>query len=270
MIPLIDTDGERIGGLCLLEDKTLEHAALLEAEFLSLHDPLTMLPNRKLLKDRMIQLIAEEKRERSYSAVLFLDLDRFKDINDAYGHSIGDKLLVETSRRISSLLRESDTLSRLGGDEFVVLLPMIAYEHDPAIYHTHQVAQKIHEVLHPPYAINHKTMYISCSIGAIILKGKSLDVNEILRRADIAMYQAKSEGRNRTHIYDASMDEKTLANIRMMNDLRNAISNNKLCLYFQPIIHIKTNQVHAAEALLRWQHDDKGFIPLSDLISVAE
>ncbi len=270
MIPLIDTDGEKIGGLCLLEDKTLEHAALLEAEFLSLHDPLTMLPNRKLLKDRMIQLIAEEQRERSYSAVLFLDLDRFKDINDAYGHSIGDKLLIETSRRITSLLRESDTLSRLGGDEFVVLLPMLAHEHDPAIYHAHKVAQKIHDALRPPYLIDHKTMYISCSIGIIIIKGKSLNASEILRRADIAMYQAKSEGRNRTHFYDASMDEKTRKNIHMMNSLRNAINNNELSLYFQPIIHIKTNEVHAAEALLRWQYDDKGFIPLSDLIPVAE
>ncbi len=270
MAPLIDSNGTHIGGLAVLEDKSSEHAALQEAEFLSMHDPLTDLPNRKLLKDRMEQLIKEELREKSYSAVLFLDLDRFKHVNDAFGHKVGDQLLIEVGIRLKDMLRASDTLSRLGGDEFVVLLPMLADDQQQAFYHAHQVALKIHNIIHEPFQIEGQVLDIACSIGVVVIGEIDMDTDEILRRADIAMYQAKNEGRDRTHFYDAHMDEQAKANIHMLQHLRHAIEYNELSLHFQPIMHIDTNTVHAAEALLRWYRPNKGFIPPNEFIPIAE
>ncbi|MEA3374154.1 MAG: EAL domain-containing protein [Campylobacterota bacterium] len=267
--PIIDADNNIIGGVGIVEDKTKEHAAMQEAEFLSLHDPLTQLPNRKLLKERIKQAMKEDKRKQHYSAMLFLDLDRFKQVNDSFGHVIGDKLLVETARRLEMLLRQSDTLSRLGGDEFVVLLPLLSEEQDTAMHYAHQVAEKIHDTLSKPFTIDEHALFTACSIGIVLLNTKVYDTDELLRRADTAMYQAKDEGRNRTRFYDPTMDAKAKAYIRIQHNLRHAIKHNELALNFQPVVQIGTNTITAAEVLLRW-HPQEGAISPADFIPVAE
>ncbi len=269
MTPLIDANGKSQGGLCMMEDKTKEYAMRMEAEFLSLHDPLTSLPNRKLLKERMSQLLIEQERHHAYSALLFLDLDHFKQINDSLGHAIGDKILTATADRLSQTLRKSDTLSRLGGDEFVILLPELSQDEDAALRHAYEVAQKIHDVMGEAFSIDAHLLFTSTSIGISLFNAQHKESDEIMRRADMAMYQSKAAGRKRTSFYDPEMDRQMQSYIEMKKNLRHAIEREELSLYFQPILTINTNRVIAAETLLRWQHDG-AFIPTDKLISVAE
>jgi len=269
MTPLIDQDGSVHGGLSMMEDKTKEHHALQEAEFLSLHDTLTALPNRKLLKERMRQTLAEQKREHTYSALLFLDLDHFKQVNDSLGHNIGDILLKQTAKRLQQSLRQSDTLSRLGGDEFVILLPRLSKNSEQASHYAYEVAQKIHHTMGEPFEVEKHQLFSSTSIGISLFDAELSNCDEILRRADMAMYQSKAEGRKRTTFYNQTMDQKMQYYINMKKNLHNAVSNGEFSLYFQPILSIDTDQVVAAETLLRWVHDGE---PVStiDLIKVAE
>ena len=269
LTPLFDINGKAQGGLCMMEDKTKEHAALKEAEFLSLHDHLTGLPNRKLLKERMNQTLAEQERYHAYSALLFLDLDHFKQINDSLGHAVGDKILIETAHRLTQTLRKSDTLSRLGGDEFVILLPQLSQNEDEAIRHAYEVAQKIHDVMSEAFSIDTQLLFSSASIGISLFDAELHESDEILRRADIAMYQSKAEGRKRTSFYNYEMDKEMQHYIEMKKNLRYAIKRNEFSLHFQPILTIASNKTVAAETLLRWEHDGE-FIPTSDLIKVAE
>ncbi len=269
LTPLFDLDGKAQGGLCMMEDKTKEHAALKEAEFLSLHDHLTGLPNRKLLRERMKQTLAEQERHHAYSALLFLDLDHFKQINDSLGHDIGDKILIETAQRLSHTLRKSDTLSRLGGDEFVILLPQLSEIEDEAIRHAYEVAQKIHDVMSEAFNIGPHLLFSSASIGISLFDAELDESDEILRRADMAMYQSKVEGRKRTTFYDYEMDREMQSYIEMKKNLRHAIERNEFSLHFQPILTIGTNKIVAAEALLRWEHEGV-FISTADFIKVAE
>jgi len=239
--PLLDSEGRLEGAIGAVEDKTQEHEAFEKAEFLAYHDALTSLPNRKLLGDRFDSQIAQAGRKGQYSALLFLDLDRFKHINDTYGHNIGDELLKESARRLLKVLRKSDTVCRLGGDEFIIFLPMIS-----------------------------EKLYISTSIGAVMIgtRGESLD--EVLRCADIAMYHAKKLGRGVTSFYEDFMDEQLKKSIRMEKELRHAIDRDELKIYLQPIVAISTNEIVGAEALLRWEHPSGMTIMPSEFIPVAE
>jgi len=268
-MPVVDDGGKMIGGMAMLADNTKAHTAMEQAEFLSLHDSLTMLPNRKLLKERIRQVLKEEKRSALYSALLFLDLDRFKYINDTAGHIVGDRLLIDTAKRLEHLLRESDTLSRLGGDEFVILLPMLAADEDATVHHAFQVSEKIHEALRRPFGIDDHMLYTSCSIGITTIDHTAVDIDEILRRADTAMYQAKEEGRDRTRFYDPAMDRKAQEYLGIQQQLRLAVEANNFSLYYQPIVSIETGTVVAAESLLRWQDAGKG-VPPSLFVPVAE
>lgn len=269
MTPLIDKDGSVHGGICMMEDKTSEYHALKEAEFLSLHDALTALPNRKLLKERMQQTIMEQKRQHTYAALLFLDLDHFKQINDSLGHNIGDKILIETTHRLQDTLRKSDTLSRLGGDEFVILLPHLAKDERQAIHHAYEVAQKIHTSMNEVFNIDEHALFSSTSIGITLFDNTLTESGEILRRADMAMYQSKSSGRKRTSFYDAKMDQQLQVYVERKKSLHYAIERNEFSIYFQPILKIQEEKTVAAEVLLRWHHDGK-MIPTLELISVAE
>ena len=269
MTPLIDANGNVQGGLCMMEDKTTEHAAMEEAAFLSLHDHLTGLPNRKLLKDRIDQTLAEQERHQAYSALLFLDLDHFKQINDSLGHGIGDKVLIETAHRLRQILRKSDTLSRLGGDEFVILLPQLSHNEDEAIHHAYEVSQKIHDEMSRAFNIDSHLLFSSASIGISLFDTEPNESDDILRRADMAMYQSKAQGRKCTSFYDAQMDREMQHYIEMKKNLRLAIERNEFTLHFQPILTIDSSKVIAAEALLRWKHEGE-FISTADLIKVAE
>jgi len=269
LTPLIDQDGSVHGGLSMMEDKTKEHQALQEAEFLSLHDTLTALPNRKLLKERMRQTLAEQKREHTYSALLFLDLDHFKQVNDSLGHNIGDILLKQTTKRLKKSLRQSDTLSRLGGDEFVILLPRLSNDREQASRYAYEVSQKIHHTMSEPFEVEKHQLFSSTSIGISLFDAELSNCDEILRRADMAMYQSKAEGRKRTTFYNLTMDQQMQYYINMKKNLHNAVTNNEFSLHFQPILSINTDRPIAAEALLRWEHEGKT-ISTIDLIKVAE
>ncbi len=269
LTPLVDINGKVHGGLCMMEDKTLEHAARKEAEFLSLHDHLTGLPNRKLLKERMEQLLIEQERRHDYSALLFLDLDHFKQINDSLGHNIGDLILIETAHRLKQTLRKSDTLSRLGGDEFIILLPHLSDNQEEAIHHAYDVSQKIHQTMSEAFPVEGQLLFSSASIGVTLFDADLSESDEILRRADMAMYQSKTDGRKRTSFYDHEMDQEMQSYIEMKKNLRHAIERNEFSLHFQPILTIGTNKIVAAEVLLRWEHEGE-FISTADFIKIAE
>ena len=269
MTPLIDQDGVVHGGISMMEDKTKEHQALMEAEFLSLHDPLTGLPNRKLLKERMRQTLAEQEREQTYSALLFLDLDHFKQINDSLGHNIGDQILVQTAERLKKTLRRTDTLSRLGGDEFVILLPHISADRQHTYHHAYEVAQKVHMAMSEPFDIDRQQLFSSTSIGISLFDAALTESDEILRRADMAMYQSKSDGRKRTSFYNKVMDHEMQHYVEMKKNLAQAIQKGEFSLFYQPILSIDTDTLVSAEALLRWRHNGQ-FVSTIELIKVAE
>ena len=269
MTPLRDAHGHAQGGLCMFEDKTKEHAALEKAEYLSLHDPLTTLPNRKLLKERMEQIVSTQKRHHAFSALLFLDLDHFKQINDSLGHNIGDKILIETAHRLKATLRESDTLSRLGGDEFVILLPHLSKNREQAIRYAYEVSQKIHSSMSLPFEIEKHQLFSSTSIGVSLFDADLSESDEILRQADMAMYQSKNNGRQRTSFYNEAMDQEMQHYITMKKNLTRAIERQEFSLCFQPILKIQNNQLVSAEALLRWHHKGK-LIPTLEFINIAE
>ncbi len=268
--PLVGSDGILEGAIGTVEDKTMERRALEKAEFLAYHDSLTSLPNRKLLGDRFDSQIAQAGRKREYSSLLFLDLDRFKHINDTYGHNIGDELLKESAKRLLSVLRKSDTVCRLGGDEFIIFLPMISTDLTQSVNHTIAVSKKIHDILAKPFNIQNHKLFVSTSIGAVMIgtRGESLD--EVLRCADIAMYHAKKLGRGVTSFYEEFMDEQIKKSIRMEKELRHAIDKGEMKLFFQPIADIETNRVAGAEVLLRWEHPNGMTILPSEFIPVAE
>ncbi|WP_201353763.1 putative bifunctional diguanylate cyclase/phosphodiesterase [Hydrogenimonas urashimensis] len=268
--PLLDQYGRLIGGLAVVQDKTAEHEAMERAEFLAYHDTLTHLPNRKLLEDRYRLQIAQAARGKYFSALLFLDLDRFKHINDTYGHNVGDELLKETADRLQKIMRQSDTVCRLGGDEFIIFLPMISKELKESVEHTWQVTKKIHKELAKPYLIDQHQLYITTSIGAVMIYGMDEPLDEILRIADIAMYHAKKRGQGVTSFYEEEMDRELRRTIKLEHDLRHAIDRKELFIQYQPIIDIDKERIYGAEALLRWKQPDGTVVMPSEFIPVAE
>lgn len=233
--------------------------------YLAHHDPLTGLPNRTLLRDRYEQSVAFAQREGNMVAVLYLDLDHFKNINDSLGHPVGDKLLIEAAARICSCVRDTDTVSRVGGDEFVVLLNDIKLTQSVA-----EIASKILESIATPFSIDNKILNISCSMGVCIYPDDGKEFDQLLQQADISLYQAKGNGRNGYHFFTDEMNRKVARRINLDNELRNALSLNQIYLEYQPQFDITSNQIIGAEALLRWHHPVLGIIPPSEFIPVAE
>ncbi|AFU99309.1 sensor domain-containing phosphodiesterase [Simiduia agarivorans] len=239
-------------------EKQLEHDAF--------HDALTGLPNRALFMDRLGQLIAKGKRESRYRyAVLFLDLDRFKIINDSLGHLAGDKLLQEVSKRLVSVIRPQDTVARLGGDEFCLLLDDIS-----GVQHAEQVAKRIGTELTAPFIVDGSEVFTSTSIGIAHSKLNYDKADAMLRDADAAMYQAKLLGKRQYVVFDQSMHKKALNTLKLETELRNAINLSEIDVYFQPIINLATGSPDGFEALARWQHANQGTISPADFIPLAE
>lgn len=231
------------------------------------YDALTGLPNRPLFMDRLQHAIDASTRSGSALAVLFIDLDRFKTINDTLGHSMGDQLLVATSLRLSAVLRPGDTVARLGGDEFTILLHDIHDELEAVA-----IAERILTVLSDPLTISGHQTSVLASIGIAVARPRQGEVlpGELLRHADIAMYSAKQEGRFRCAVYRPEMDAQALEKQDLEGDLRRALDSAGLAVYYQPEVDLRTGQIVAAEALARWQHPEKGFVPPSEFIKLAE
>ncbi|MDE2429257.1 MAG: diguanylate cyclase, partial [Burkholderiales bacterium] len=242
-----------------------------EAEIrnLAFYDSLTQLPNRRLLMDRLQHLISISNRNSSHSAILFIDLDNFKTLNDTRGHDAGDLLLIETASRLQTCVRESDTVARLGGDEFVVVLEELNSNRDDALRQTDRIAEKIRQTLSEPYQFADFEHHGSSSIGVCLFQGGDVTVKDLFKRADTAMYEAKTSGRNAVRFFDPAMQAVLVVRMLLESNLRVALSNNQFQLYYQVQVN-SDGKLIGAEAPLRWEHPDRGFISPAEFIPLAE
>ncbi|HEX7983646.1 MAG TPA: EAL domain-containing protein [Duganella sp.] len=251
--------------LCMIEDVTAKkHSETLiwqQANF----DALTQLPNRRMFHDRLAHDIVKSQRERSSLAVLFIDLDHFKEVNDTLGHHQGDILLVDAARRISACVRKSDTVARLGGDEFTVILSTLGQTERVEL-----IAQQIIDSLRAPFALGQEQAFVSASIGITLYPDDARDIDDLLKHADQAMYAAKGAGRNRYSFFTPALQVAALNRMRLTNDLRGALAGGQFALYFQPIVHLESGRVHKAEALIRWNHPQRGVVSPLEFIPLAE
>jgi diguanylate cyclase (GGDEF)-like protein/PAS domain S-box-containing protein len=235
------------------------------ARHLADHDALTGLPNRRILEDRLTQALALSYRNRKQTAAMFIDLDRFKTINDSLGHAAGDRLLKEVAARLVNQLRVGDTVCRIGGDEFVVVLPEITRGGDAA-----QVAQKIIETLSEPIVLEGRDITVTPSLGISVFPEDGSDAETLIRNADAAMYHAKEMGRGNYQYFTEQMNLVASRRLTLENDLRRAVQKNELVVYYQPISALETGCTVMHEALLRWKHPTRGLVAPADFIQLAE
>ena len=258
-------DPEKQQYLAMLEDVTerrnFEEKIWQQANF----DFLTGLPNRSMLHDRLTQVIKKSRRDNKEFALLLIDLDRFKDVNDTLGHNRGDELLIEVSKRIELCVRESDTVARFGGDEFVIILSELSY-----LSGVGRVAQNIIDTLVEPIQLGKNPTYISASIGITLYPKDGLETVTLLKNVDQAMYAAKKQGRNCFHFFTPLMQQAAQQRMLLVNNLRNAIKNEEFILHYQPIVALEGDKIVKAEALIRWQPPGAGLISPVEFIPVAE
>jgi diguanylate cyclase (GGDEF)-like protein/PAS domain S-box-containing protein len=238
-------------------EKQLRHQAL--------HDPLTGLPNRALFMDRLEHALTRANRRGSKIAVLFMDLDNFKITNDSLGHEIGDQLLVAVAERLKACLRPEDTVARLGGDEFTILVEEVDGVSDAA-----RVAERIAESLQRPFALDQHELFFTASIGIALSGPLQKQPADLLRHADLAMYQAKRKSKARYEVFEPSMDTDVLERLRLENELRRAVERGEFKVYYQPIVPLEGGRISGAEALLRWEHPIRGLLLPEEFLSVAE
>ena len=266
----VEVAGVRIGEdhLVTLQDLSQRKAAEHEIKNLAYYDPLTQLPNRRLLIDRLQQALATSARHQSHGALLLLDLDNFKTLNETQGHDKGDTLLLQVANRLRACVHEDDTVARQGGDEFVVLLEDLGATPEEAAARCEEAGQRILAVLREPYAIGAEAHHSSLSMGVTLFSGVRETVDELLRRADLAMYQAKSAGRDTLRFYDPQMQAAVSARAAMELDMRVGMAQGQFELYYQA--QIDQGRITGAEALLRWRHPRDGFVSPAQFIPLAE
>lgn len=263
--PIHDANGVLTGAVIVFHDVTDAQAMALRMAYLAQHDFLTNLPNRVLLNDRITQAIAVAERRGSHLAVLFLDLDNFKQINDTLGHTVGDKLLQSVAQRLSSCVRRSDTVSRQGGDEFVILLAQDKYAEDAAL-----TAEKILTALAAPYLIDTHELKVTTSIGISTFPANALNAEALIKHADTAMYQAKKAGRNNYQFFTGEMNVHGLERQAIETQLRQALARNEFVLHYQPKVNLMSGAITGTEALLRWNHPELGQLLPSRFVHIAE
>lgn len=252
--------------IALFTDISEQKSQEQQIQHIAHHDSLTGLPNRLLCMERLVMALQQASRYRRRVAVLFMDLDRFKNINDSLGHHVGDCVLVTAANRLSSCIREGDTVSRLGGDEFVVILTNVEDSHDIATIMEHRLLP----LMRQPYDAGGYELHCSCSIGISIYPEDGGDKDTLLRNADSAMYQAKMTGRNNYHFYTEELNAQALKRLSLENRLRNAIERDELLLHYQPKLDLRSGRTSGFEALLRWNNPENGIVPPADFIPIAE
>lgn len=245
-------------------DISTQKAAEQRIRELADYDVLTGLPNRRLLRERFTQLLAVAERDASEIAVIFLDLDHFKRVNDSLGHSVGDELLVEVARRLDGVVRRVDTLARLGGDEFIFAMPGF---HTAAAA---EVARRLLDVFSRPFEVAGHELTVTPSLGISVYPSDGKDLEELLRNADAAMYRAKEVGRNAFQFYSSEMNTTTLDRLLMESNLRRALAQKEFVLHYQPLVNLETGLIIGVEALIRWLHPELGLIMPDRFIHVAE
>ena len=263
--PVLDESGEVTHFVGFQNDVSEQKRYELELSYNASHDRLTGLPNRAVFEDRLRQGCQISQRYDRHLAVVFIDLDRFKPINDSYGHLVGDKLLIEVARRIQQDVRPGDTVTRLGGDEFIVLLPDLAREDDVV-----PVVERLMNSLALPYKVDELDLHVTPSIGIALSEGTLLEPLNLIQQADLAMYRAKEEGRNNYQWYTSDLNKRVVERLSLRNELQKALDQKHFELHYQPQVDARSGRVVGLEALVRWRHPVRGLIPPVEFISVAE
>jgi len=263
--PIRDRGGQAIGSVIVFRDVSAAHAMTLQMAHSAQHDFLTGLPNRLLLNDRIGQAIAFALRREKQIAVLFLDLDGFKYINDSLGHPVGDKILQSIAKRLQNCVRISDTVSRQGGDEFVILISEVDHAEDAAFS-----ARRILEELTPAHDIDGNELHLTASIGVSVYPDDGMDAETLIKNADTAMYQAKDSGRQNYKFFKPDMNVRAVERQSIEESLRGALQRQEFTLHYQPKINLKTGEIAGAEALIRWTHPKRGPIGPDVFIPIAE
>ncbi len=263
--PLFDETGRPRGAIGATLDITERKRAEEQIKSLAYHDSLTGLPNRRLFQDRLSMAVAQAHRNSQRLAVLFLDLDRFKPVNDALGHAAGDRLIQDVAERLRTCLREGDTVARLGGDEFTLLLPGVAQVVDAA-----RVAEKVLDTLRVPFLIEYRELLATASIGISLYPEDGRDADRLVKSADAAMYRAKQQGRDNYQLCAPALNATALERLALESSLRHAVGQDELVLHYQPVLDLASGRVRAMEALLRWRHPELGLVPPADFIPLAE
>jgi len=263
--PIHDRRGRVTGAVMVFRDVSEARTLSRRMSFLAQHDSLTQLSNRMVLNDRLTQAIAMARRHGQKLAVLFLDVDRFKHINDSLGHAIGDRLLQSVSQRLLTCVRRSDTVSRQGGDEFVILLSEVARAQDAAV-----CADKVLLSLSTPHRIDEHDLHITVSIGIATYPDDGMDTETLMKNADFAMYEAKENGRNNYKFFKPAMNVRAIERQSLETGLRQAIEQQEFVLHYHPLMNLNTGAITGAEALVRWRHPERGLVPPLHFIPIAE
>jgi len=263
--PIHDRHGEILGAVIIFRDVIVSRERRLQMLHLAEHDALTELPNRLLLSDRLARSIALSRRYGRRLAVLFIDCDKFKHINDTLGHAIGDQVLRSIARRLTACVRESDTVSRHGGDEFLVLLSEVDQADD-----ARAIAEKIVQSVSEPHHIAGHELQLTVSVGISLYPEDGQDAQSLIMRADAAMYHAKNSGRNRVGFYQPDMEAPAVQRSSIESELRTAMDSEQFVLHYQPTINLETGAISGAEALMRWRHPSRGLVPPDQFIPAAE
>lgn len=263
--PIHGANGKIVGAVIVFHDITVAQAIVAKMAHLAQHDSLTNLPNRVLLGDRITQAIALAKRRGTQLALLFLDLDNFKHINDSIGHAVGDKLLQSVAQRLCTCVRSSDTVSRLGGDEFVILVAQDKHAQDAAL-----IAEKILAALAISHSIDEYDLHVTTSIGISTYPADGQDAETLIKNADIAMYHAKKKGRNNFRFFKDEMNIRIVERHAIETHLRDALQRQEFELYYQPTVNLESGMINGAEALLRWRHPAWGMLLPDRFVQIAE
>jgi diguanylate cyclase (GGDEF)-like protein/PAS domain S-box-containing protein len=263
--PLVDSQGRHRGRIWYFRDITDHKLSEERAQFLAYYDALTGLPNRTLLHDRLAKALAGARRQKERVALLFLDLDRFKDINDSLGHSVGDLLLREVATRLKTCGRDQDTIARLGGDEFLILLTHIRDVPDAAV-----AAERFMDAINAGFMIQGHSLHVGCSLGISIFPEHGADAEALIKNADAAMYRAKESGRNTFSLFAPNMNAQIVERLTLESALRSVLAKEELSVVYQPQMNIATGRITGLEALLRWQNPELGMVPPDRFIRIAE
>ena len=269
IVPLLGPDGRPEQYIAIRADITQRKRAEEQALHLALHDALTGLANRVLLAEHLQRTLASSRRSQRHGALMLLDLDNFKDVNDRFGHSQGDALLCQIARRLQACVRETDTVARVGGDEFVILLNELDTDPAQASVHAYAMAERLRESLGSTFDLGGLLVPSTLSVGLLLFDGSSDGTEELMKRADMALYQAKERGRNNVCVFDPTLQASILSQTGLIDDLRQAIQRDEFHLLYQPVVS-PLQQPQDWEALIRWQHPTRGLLAPAAFIKLAE